>query len=231
MTKQDILDECARRVGDEDAGFKSNQLSKAFDFVLLELAQEDCLSLTRRTALFAFGDPVCTVLNWLLCIDTAELFAFASGLLPESIESLLVPAWGAGAGTLVKLNDLDFQNKWMSTGNNTGQPRAWRIYPDVSQVQVWPAPRVEDLSAICHLTATLPPTVLEPGDTITEILVSDLPTILAGLYTYGILYRDEAFNDQAKAQALWQQGKVTMRERKLRVQHYGRRNQIRYRDF
>jgi hypothetical protein len=231
MTKQDILDECARRVGDENPTFKSTLLSKAFDFVLLELAQDECLSLTRRTKLFPFNDPACVVANWVLQINTAALFTLGAGQLPESIDSLLVPTWGVGAGTLVKLSDIDFQNKWMSTGNNTGRPRAWRIFPDLSQVQVWPAPDTASLTAVCHMTVRLPPTALNASDTITEILPSDLPTLLAGLYTYGILYRDEALNDRATAQALWQQGKVTMRERKLRVQHYGRPDKILYRDF
>ena len=231
MTKQQILDECARRVGDEDATFKANQLSKAFDFVLLELAQEDCLSLLRQVAVFPFNDPACVTGHWTHNIDTATLLGLAAGILPEGIESLLVPEWGASVGYLMKLSEGDFNAKWMAGGSHPGKPRYWRIYPDLSQVQLWPAPDTESLTAVCHLTWHAPPTTLADGDTIADVLPSDLPTLLAGLYTYGILYRDEAFNDQAKAQALWQQGKVTMRERKFRVQHYGRRNQIVYRNW
>lgn len=235
MLKSEILSECARRVGDEDPGFIANHLSKAFNFVLLELAQDDCLSLTRKVASFPFNHAACTASGNLLNINTAALLTAVlstpAGTLPDTVEKLLVPSWGASVGTLMKLSDPDFEARWMGGGNNPGKPSVWRIYPNLTQVQLYPAPDTASLTASCQMTVTLPPTALNDSDTISEILASDVVTILAGLYTYGILWRDDVFNDQAKAQALWQQGKVTMRERKLRAHHYGRRNQIAFREF
>jgi hypothetical protein len=228
VTKQQLLDECARRLGDEDPTFKSAILAPAFDFVLLELAQQDCVPLLRSQTVFALSTPAGVVSDNLLLLDTAALV----GTLPvRIIGDILVPAWGAVAGRIVRVDDQTFEHAWLGNATNAGQPCLFRLYPSIAQLQLWPAPRDEDGPATAYLDWTRSPTTLGVADEIADVEVVDLPTLLAGLYRVGIGYRDETLNDTVKAEADWQRGVQRMRERTLESRHFGRRYVIRYREF
>lgn len=232
MTKQEILDELGRRIGDQDPGFLGGQLANAFNFVLHELAEQECLSLLRKTLPFPFNALACTTANGLLNINTQTLLSLPAGSLPERIsDDLMVPEWGI-SGRIRRLSDEDFTANWLSsTPPQTGRPRYWRVYPSLAQIQCWPAPDASNVGATCILEYYAPATMLTATDVITEILPSDINTLLFGVYRHGILYRDSAMSDMSVAEAHWQEGMVRMRERAKRAMFFGRRNQISYREF
>lgn len=229
MTKQEILNECARRVGDESAAFITAHLSPAFDFVLLELAQQGCLDFTRKQTTFTFGTPSGAAANNVWRLDTAGV----CGSIPVRITGdPLVPAWGVAQGRILRVSDMEFENRWLSNTNDAGRPAIWRPYPTVAKLEFYPAPLLPDnasINVLLEWEAT--PATLNPADVIAEVEAVDMPTLLAGLYKAGIIYRDDALNDAVKAEADWQRGLARMRERRVEQQHFGRRTQIMYRDF
>ena len=233
MTKQSILSECARRIGDENAMFTSTVLSNAFDFVLLELSQLDCLSLLRKQTSKAFNDSACVAANGLLNVNLQTLLGLPTGSQPEKVTGdILVPAWGMYEGRLKRLDDLDFEARWLSSDPAyTAKPRYWRLYPTVAQLQLWPTPGATEIAASFLIEWVAPPTTLADNADITEILLSDLPTVQAGLYRYGILFQDETIRDQQAAEVRWQQGTMLMRQRAERAMRNGRPRQIRYNEF
>jgi hypothetical protein len=229
VTKQQILDECARRIGDDNAQFKATVLSKAFDFVLLELSQLDCLSLLRKQSSKVFSDPAGAIANGLLNINLATLL----GVQPERVlGDIIVPAWQSYEGRIIRLEDKMFESNWLNSDPSyRNKPRYWRLYPSQLQLQLWPAPDSPDNAATYLIEWTAPPTTLADNDTIAEVLLSDMPTILAGLYRYGILFQDETIRDEKTAEFRWQQGVHEMRARAERALRNGRMRQISYREF
>lgn len=232
MTKQDILNHCGLRIGDTNATFLSQTLSPAFDMVLLELGQDDCISLLNTETAFTFNAAGCVASNGVLDItmNHASILNLATGRYPERIYRLLVPAWGV-EGRLRKVSHREFEDLWLPQGTTyTGRPRVWRIHPDMNHVQVWPVPDSESATATCLLHWMAAPSILADSADIVEVSLVDLPTILAGLYRVGIKFQDETIRDATMAEALWQQGKQAMRARIARQQYSGRAVQIKYRE-
>ncbi len=233
MLKSDILSECARRIGDTNATFISGTLSPIFDFVLLELSAEGCLSLLRKQSSFALNASGVTSANGLSSVDVAaaSVLNLAVGRTPERIEKLVVPAWGT-QGDIQKSEDLDFEADWLANGTTyTGQPRRWRIYPNISTVQLWPALDSDSATATCLMTWVDSPTTLTDSASITEVQWSDLPTVLAGLYRHGLSFQDETLKDASMAEARWLAGVALMKSRITKQQMMGRPVQIKYRDL
>ena len=231
MTKQQLVTLVAQRLGDEDPNFITLQLSPIFDMVLLELAQADCLTLRRQTSIL-LNQSGCSSAYGILNIATPTVLSLTTGQTPERIYQLFVPAWGKDAGWITRISDEQWNAKWLgATATDYGKPKWWRVFPNLSQLQLYPNPNTTDAAATCLIEWEQNPTTLNNSDTIVDVLYSDLPTLLAGVYRHGIIFRDETLSDLQVAEARWQQGCQTMRERKLRANFYGRRNQVAYRDF
>jgi hypothetical protein len=229
MQKQAVLNECARRLGDMSAGFLAI-LSTTFDFVVLELAQHGVLStLTKESAfLFSAGTPSNGILNF----STRTITGLAAPLFPSQINKLIVPAWGAPWGKLTKASDDDFETQWLAYGTAyTDRPHLWRVYPNPTQLQVWPVAQADFASASCLVEHLAPPATLNDGDEIVEVLIEDIPTLLAGLYRHGLKFQDETIRDMANAEAMWVAGLTAMRQRQVKAQFSNRPVQIRIRDF
>ena len=233
MKKQDILSECARRCGDEDAGFKA-LLSATFDYVLLELAQEECLPMLRRQTSFQLNNAACVASgDGLLRINTQSLLSLPVGSFPDRLlDDLLVPAWGMPLGRIRRVDDATFVNTWLANGAGvTGRALLFRVFPHMGQLELWPAPSAEFIAATCLMSWLAPPATLTDNADITEISLTDIPTILAGLYRHGIEFRDETLNNRELAEGRWLQGVQLMKSRQHRALNQGRKSQIVYRDF
>jgi hypothetical protein len=227
VLKSDVTTECGRRLGDTSAGFLGI-LSHAFDFVLLELAQLECIGALRRTSQFVFNTG--TVSNGLRAFSTRTITALPAPLYPSSLHRLLVPGWGV-QGLLSRKNDADFEQLWIGSGTTyTGRPQIWRTYPSEQQLQVWPQGDDDSASATCLVEYTAPPDTLVDTDPIEEIGLVDIPTILAGLYRHGIKFQDETISSMAQAENMWNVGVGAMKTRRTNAEFHGRYVQIRYRD-
>ena len=232
MKKQYILQECARRLGDEDPTFIAGPLSSAFSYVLQELAQAECLQMLRRSQTFLLTDHSCTVSGNVMNIATQQLLSLPVGQLPERISDDLLIIGIGGGGRIRRTPDDTFTNAMLSSGvSQTGKPRYWLVYPNMAQIQLFPAPDADTLTRNIQMEWYAPVTLITDTADITEILWADIPTVLAGLYRIGITYRDETLNDMAVAEGRWQQGLFTMRQRITKSMYYGRRQQIVFRDF
>lgn len=228
MIKSELLAECGRRLGDTSAGFLAI-LSHAFDFVLLELAQLDCLSALRRTSPFPLTEGV--VSRGLLECSTQAITGLAAPLYPSALRRLFVPEWGAAGGQLERTSDGAFETEWMNHGvAYTGRPRRWRAYPNIQQLQLWPAPDDGSRGATALLEFDAPPTQLGDLDPIEELALVDLPTLLAGLYRHGVKFQDETIKDMGVAENMWAVGIGVLKTRLAKAQYTGRMVQIGYRD-
>ena len=230
MQKQVILQECGRRLGDTSTGFLTGPLSNAFNFVLLELAQLGCLSMLRRQNSYLFSNAACTTSNGLLLIDTSALLGLTQE--PEDIlNPIVVPAWGTPEGYIQKDDEQTFMRRWLGASTATGRPQYWRAYPNLSQLQLWPAPDADSLTATFFISWMAAPATLADNAEIAEVHMTDLPTVLAGLYRYGVTFRDETFNDLGVAEKRWAEGVAAMKRRQHMVQNDGKMNQIAYRAY
>jgi hypothetical protein len=233
MTKSDILSECARRIGDTNSSFITSTLSPAFDFVLIELAAEECVGLLRKLSTFALNVPGVNTSDGLTSITLAHssVLNLAAGRLPQRIKRVTVPSWGWPYGRLRKADDEEFERYWLAHGASySGQPRLWRQYPTPATLQLWPAVSSDWNTATLFLEWIAAPTTLTDNQDITELMWSDLPTILAGLYRVGVKFQDETIADSGAAEALWLAGVAKMRARHNTLDTNDRDVRIKYRE-
>lgn len=229
MLKSDVLQECGSRLGDTSAGFLGI-LSKTFDFVVMELAQLDCIQALRKTGTFVFSSG--TASSGIANFSTRTIAGLASPLYPSAIHRLFVPAWASPLGLLQRQADDLFESYWLANGiTYTGRPRIWRVYPNEQQLQVWPVADTDNTAATCLFEYSAPPTTLADGADVVEIQFVDIPTVLAGLYRHGVKFQDETIRDMQAAESMWGQGVAIMKARRVKAQFTGRRVQIRYNDF
>lgn len=234
MLKSDILAECSRRLGDEDPTFISTKLSPAFDYVMLELHQANALSTLRQETPFQFTSPACSIVaaTNVMIIDTVAVL----GKMPDRIsDDWFVPEWQSPFAFIKRVSDREFKEHIVLGGSTVGsvnKPRVWRVFPTLARVQTYPAPSPDVATATCYMEWEAAPTFpLADSATITEVLMSDMPTLLAGLVRHGCGYRDETLNDRNLIEAQWQQGVGLMRQRKVEQIQTGRVKQIKYSDF
>jgi hypothetical protein len=229
VTKNDVLNECGRRLGDTSPGFLAI-LSSTFTFVVLELAQLGCISALRKTASFLFS--VGTANQGILTFNTGTIAGLAAPLYPSAIHRLFVPAWGIPANQLQRKADDEFEALWLEYSTTySGRPSIWRVYPNEQQLQVWPAADTGSASASCLMEYTGPPADLADSADIVEIQTVDIPTLLAGLYRHGVKFQDETIRDLAAAEQMWAVGIAVLKNRQVKAQFTGRKVQVRYRDF
>jgi len=232
MLKSDILTQCGLRIGDTDPTFLSQTLSPTLDYVFLELAQDECLSLLRKQTPFVFNAAGCVASNGLLNVNTATVLGLTAGEYPERVNRLNVPAWGYPWGRLLKKPDEAFERLWLAyQPTYLARPLIWRLFPNMSQLQIWPAPDSDSATATCLLEWLDSPTKLLDSDNILEVSAADIPTLVAGLYTYGLKFQDQTIADTQNAMALWLAGKQAMRARITRQHYLGRKVQIQYQDL
>jgi hypothetical protein len=229
MLKIDVLTECGRRLGDTSADFL-NVLSKAFDFVVLELAQLRAIGTLTRTCPLPFASG--TANQGVLQLDTGPLCGLAAPLLPAQLNAIRVPGWGPTQSLLQRLPDWQFEELWLTHGAaHVGRPQLWRTYPSIARLEVWPVPDSANLSASGVLEFVAPPATLADTDPIAEVELTDIPTLLAGLYRHGVKFTDETIRDIAVAENMWGVGVAAMKTRLTLRELSGRPIQIRYQDI
>ena len=228
MLKSEVVTECGRRLGDTSADFLS-VLSHAVDFVVLELAQLRAIGTLTRTCPLPFAGGTANQGVWEY--DTGALTGLTPPLLPAGLEAIRVPGWGPTQGLLQRLPDWQFEELWLTHGADyVGRPQLWRTYPSVARLQVWPVPDDQSRTATGVLEYTAPPATLADTDPIAEVELTDIPTVLAGLYRHGIKFTDETVRDTATAENMWGVGVAAMKSRLTLREFTGRPIRIRYRD-
>jgi hypothetical protein len=226
MTKNELVQRVARRLlmkGDTD--FETTVLEPIVDDVIRELAQRDAIGALRKSTTF---NLVQSQQNY----DTRTITGLSAPDYPAEIRRLIVYAWGWTEGRLVRRSDPEFERAMLEDGSTyEARPRIWRTYPNEQQLQVYPLPDADNDAAVVTIEYIAPPTVLGTATEISEIRDEDLPTIMAGVYRYGVAFQDETITDQRRADLLFEQGIQRMKARRERARFAGRRRQVSYRDY
>lgn len=174
MTRDEIIAEAARRLGDQSTAFLA-EVSAAFDFVLQDLAAQECISALRRvstadvTGLDQRNYP------------TRDLTGLTTPDYPVRIFSLTVWGWGI-ASQLELVNDGLYEMQRQLDGETRrGRPRIWRVYPNESNVQVHPPADADNSGETIECLYLAPPTVITGGTQIDEVRREHLETVVHGL--------------------------------------------------
>jgi len=212
MTKNEVLAEVGKRLGDDSANFLSDVLSPIYDETVFEMAANGCILTLRQTTTFSL------VYNQRdYSLDAAS--GLGTDIFPIEVQKLIVPQWGV-AGILERKEERDFDAIRISHTDSTGaavpgQPRIWRIFPNETNLQVDPVP--DAASAVsCEITFIAPPTILADGDPVAEIRRQYIPVVIAGMMTHGLQFQDETVTnlfDGKTAPVFFEAGMARMKER------------------
>lgn len=214
MTRDDIVAEAARRLGDaSDAFIQDVQL--AFNFVLADLAAAECLDLRRS----------CTDGAWVSGqrdYQTATLAGLTTNY-PERVLSLRCWAWGLESLLRGPVSDKEYEEARALNVNGdgeepTGRPLMWRYYPNGGTIQVFPVPGDEEDGIAIECTYMAPPSSILGSDELTELRPEDVETVVFGLQARMAPMLDETMQDGGTAWQLY----IAGRERMYARLHNGR---------
>jgi len=201
MTKQKIVEEAARRLGDQSDEFVT-EVKDAFDFLLADLALSECVADLRQVK----GDAKLNA-NW-QSYDAGDFCGLPSGTYPERIYSLKVHAW-QGEG-LRQVADWEYDAIRVTTGEGaSGRPFAWRVWPNPRNLQVWPP--ADEAAAMDNVEVVYdkPVTLVGDGDELSEFRFSDMETLVYGLQSRGVGFKDEhGASDLQLALSYYERGKA-----------------------
>lgn len=227
MTKQQILDEVGRRLGDTSSNFVTTVLSPIFDHMLDEMATNDAIQSLRKTATFAFTAGTTSY-------STQTITGLTGQIYPLEVRKLLVPRWGT-EGLLERLEEQEFDKwrlHWTKTDGTVQQerPMFWRLYPNYQTLQVLPSPRSADATAnAVEITYVAPSSVLLDTDNIAEIQRQHLHVVIAGMIKHGLVFQDETLTDAKTAYREFELGMQRMKNQQAR--EFPREFRTKYRDF
>lgn len=204
MTRDDIVAEAARRLGDASTQFLA-EVQLAFDYVLGDLAAHECLGDLRRVASAA------TLVAGQRDYDARTLTGLAAPDWPERIVSLRVWAWGIESLLEGPVVDRVFEARRAADGEDaTGRPCLWRYFPNRRTVQLHPPAGDDEDGETIECVYLAPPTVLTGAQHIEEIRREDLETIVYGLQARLAPFLDETQADPATAWSLYVAGRDRM---------------------
>jgi hypothetical protein len=210
VTKDDIIQQVGRRLTSISSTLNTI-VGEVFDFVLADLASRGAISALSKEATFTLGAAGVYQYN------TRTITGLAAPHYPYRVQALLVPAWGYPDGVLVQVDKQTFDAAQL--GNTTyGRPRMWRIYPNETQLEMWPPVDAANAAASARVFYLAPPTSISGATEITEVRFEDLNTLVNGCLYWAARYlpADQAegiIQDQAQVQALYESGAARMQAR------------------
>lgn len=201
MTKTEIIAHAARELGETSDGFKTAIVKPAFELVLLELAQEDCLDL-RRTATFR------TVLNQ----RTYEVREITSGQ-AHQVEVLEINAYPWSA-RIEQLPSSDFTERRLAMGDAaTGRPLYWRQFPDRKVVELLPPCNADNAGVELQVVFETNPGDIPDDDELTLVMERELPAIIDGIKLRCGFFSQDMAQMYPLMAARWENAKGAMRGR------------------
>lgn len=202
MTKAEILQEAARRLGDTSSDFVAQILTPALDFVLLDLAQHEAMSSLRRTRVFTVTDA--------RDYDTREITKLMPHY-PLMIERIYVWAWGAVVGRISKVDQQTLDNTRLQDGEDaTGPWRMWSSTTNPYLLRVHPPAGVDEAGVEAEVTYVAPPAALAANDDILEIGQEHLETLVFGIHARACAFKGETSQDANNQWQLYLDGRRRM---------------------
>lgn len=204
MTRNQIVAEAARRLGDESTAFVA-QVNSAFDFVLADLAAHECI------------DPVRQVANTAVLVDSqrdydaVELIGGTDGD-PYPYEILSLRVWSFGADSLLeRLDDDSFERLRARDGEDfTGRPRYWRPYPNRQTIQLHPPCGEDDADAPIEVLYVAAPESVAGSAEVAQLQPEDVETVVFGLKARLAQFLDETVSDAGTDWQLYMEGRQRM---------------------
>jgi hypothetical protein len=227
VTKDDVVAEVARRLGETSADFQV-LLGTIFDRVLDELASHDCIRSLWRTATFSFVANQRTY-------STRTISGLASPHYPRDFKRIIVPAWGPVEGYIVRVKEESFvQFRLGSTdtdgANVTGRPRVWCLTPNEQTMAFDPAPGADDVLANgVEALFLVPPNALAGTSPIEEVRQEHIPAIIGGMIKHGLVFQEETLVDRPGAIRDYELMIIHMRGEAQRER--GRATRMAFRDY
>lgn len=209
MTKDDVIAETARRLGDSSSSFLTI-LGTVFDRVLDELAGADCLRALSKVATFTF------TLNT-RDYSTRTITGLSAPQFPRDIKRILVPRWGPDEGRIHRVSEEQYHEfrlrSTKSDGTNqASRPRVWTLQPNEQQISFDPAPDADSVITnagevyyLAHATS------LSGATEISEVRQSHIPALIGGMLKHGLVFQDETLVDRPLAVQEWELFKQRMR--------------------
>lgn len=202
MTRDEIVAEAARRLGDTSTGFLA-EVDAAFDFVLGDLAAHEAISPLRRLA------NMTVTTGRYYQTDTA--LGLGANVFPYEIFTLRVWAWSPDSLIPRAGSDEEFEQLRAAEGEDiTGRFRLWRLYPNNRVIQVHPPGGAEEAGATCEVLYVAPPSIITGATELTEVQYEDLETIVYGLQARAATMKEETAGDMQIAEALYVAGRQRM---------------------
>ena len=192
-TRLALVTEAARRLGDQSTNFLT-EVDASFPFVLDDMAAREVISELRKVATF---DLVTNQENY----STATMVASTAPDYPLFLEKIWIPTFGAMGLPAQANSDEEYEryragNISQTTPQVAGIPQIWRVYPNESQVQMWPPVDSEHAGvATGQLTYVATPTINASGSETAQIRRIFQETVVWGLMARNAEFKDE--NEQS----------------------------------
>ena len=205
MTRDQIVAEAARRLGDTSTEFKA-EVDSAFDFVLSDLAHDELIGDLRQK-------QTATINASQRDYDTQTISGVAAPYYPTRIFSIRVWAWGA-EGFISRAPHWRFELERVADGDaTTGRPRFWSVWPNDKNMQLHPPADATNAGASMEVEFMAPPSIITGPTEITDLRFEDLETVVNGLIARHAGFKDESLPDVQAAFALYIDGKNRMYSR------------------
>ena len=180
MTRNEILQAALQRCGAKPSDTNArDMLNTHFDFVLGEMAEAGILTSLIKNDTFELADGT-------RYYSTRTMASLTAPRYPTKIKNLRVWVWGETQGFINQETDELFESRRLRGGDASGRPRAWRYYPNETQIEVYPVPGPDEDEQEVSFLYMAPPTILAGANNVEEVRFQDLPTLIKGLRYYGL---------------------------------------------
>ena len=201
MTKNEILAEAGRRLGDTSTEFLTTRLSPAFDMVLRDLAAYEAIAALRCVSVFAVEQDV----------RVYDMLSVTKQLTyPMRVVSVTVYGWGT-SGEIQEARDDELKKLRLLQGEDTrGYWQLWQAEPNTRRLLVQPPAGEDEAGADCEIVFDASPNILSDEQGIEDILDEDLETIVYGLQMRLAPFGEDTAGDVAMAAQLYFGGRNRM---------------------
>ena len=199
MTRREIITEVGNRLGDTSDEFVLKVVNPSFDFVLLDLAQRECIGPLRRRAVFA---AIAEQRDY----ETREICRLEPPHYPHDVEKLVVYGWGLPDGRVPRAqSDREFEEMRLLQGDGMrGHWQLWRLFPNNRRLEITPPTSVVDDGVAVEITFTIAPRLLGLDEDLIDLHLEDIPTVIQGLRAVAALFAEQTQSDQATALPLYE---------------------------
>lgn len=198
MTKAEIIEHAARELGDTSTDFKDQVVKPAFELVLQDLAQSDCLDL-KRTATFKAVSGQRTYSVREIC---------GGGVHHAEVLEINAYVWGC---VVPRCDGEAFTKLRLSLGETaTGRFQGWRQFPNRETIEFAPPVGADDDGAELQVVFEADPLDIVDDDDVTLVMRREIPALIAGIKWRCALFTQETTAIAGQLAAEYEAAKMRM---------------------